>query len=102
VGFLCAKSQAAVAALLQLAGLRPERVWPERLRDQWNRSPFRGLASGSGPNRVRLSRLAPAARAGLLARANDALAQLAHEDFLWEGEVICAVATKTTNAREAD
>jgi hypothetical protein len=40
----------------------------------------------------RLDRLDPAARAGVLARLNSTLGQLAPQDFAWEGEVICAVA----------
>lgn len=88
-----------VEALLRSAGLRPARIWPERLRHQWDKSSFWELASGSGPDRLRLSRLAPAARAGVLARAKNVLGQLAPQDFLWEGEVICAVATKDTAAR---
>jgi SAM-dependent methyltransferase len=82
----------AVDALLRSAGLRPERIWPERLHRQWDRSSYWELASGSGPTRVRLSRLDPAARAGVLARLNSALGQLPADDFAWEGEVICAVA----------
>jgi SAM-dependent methyltransferase len=82
----------AVDALLRSAGFRPERIWPERLRHQWDRSSFWELASGSGPNRVRLSRLGPAARAAVLARLSSALGQLAPPDFAWEGEIICAVA----------
>jgi SAM-dependent methyltransferase len=88
----------AVEALLRSAGLRPARIWNQRLHHQWDRSSFWELASGSGPNRLRLSRLTPAARAGVLARAKNALGQLGPQDFLWEGEVICAVATKNTAA----
>ena len=80
-------------ALLRSAGLRPERIWPERLCHQWGRSSFRALASGSGSTWVRLSRLEPAARAGVLTRLDRTLGQLAPQDFVWEGEVICAVAS---------
>jgi SAM-dependent methyltransferase len=89
----------AVEALLRSAGLRPERSWHERLHHQWDRSSFWELASGRGANRARLSRTDAAARADLLARVQSGLNRLAPADFLWEGEVICAVATKGTTAR---
>jgi hypothetical protein len=60
----------AVEALLRSAGLRPERIWCERLRRQWDRSSFWDLATGSGVNRVRLSLISAPARAAVLARAN--------------------------------
>lgn len=84
----------AVEALLQSAGLRPERIWSQRLHRQWERSSFWELASGSGTTRFRLSLLDATSRAGLLGRLQSALGRLATQDFLWEGEVICAVATK--------
>jgi SAM-dependent methyltransferase len=90
----------AVDALLRSAGLRPERIWPERLRHQWNRSSYWELASGWGADRARLSRIDAAARADVLARMRDGLGRLAPQDFLWEGEVICAVATKGTTGRQ--
>jgi hypothetical protein len=83
----------AVEALLRSAGLRPERIWRERLRHQWDPSSFWKLASGSGTTRIRLSRIDAAARAGLLARARSGLDRLGPRDFRWEGEVICAIAT---------
>jgi SAM-dependent methyltransferase len=52
-----------------------------------------------GPDRLRLSHLNPAARAGVLARAKNVLGQLAPQDFSWEGEVSCAVAIKDTTAQ---
>ena len=84
----------AVDALLRSAGLRPERIWHDRLHHEWDRSSFWELASGSGSNRIRLSQLGSAARAGVLARLTSTLSQLGPGDFVWEGEVICAVATK--------
>jgi SAM-dependent methyltransferase len=83
-----------VAALLRSAGLEPERVWTERLGRQWDRAAFAALASGSGPARLRLSRLDPSARADALVRLHDSLARLPAADFVWEGEVICAVAVR--------
>jgi hypothetical protein len=47
---------------------------------------------------VPLSHLDPAARADVLARAKNVLGQLAPQDFLWEGEVVCAVATNLVAA----
>jgi len=89
----------AVDALLRPAGLRPERIWCQRLRHQWDRSSFWELASGCGPNRLRLSRVDATARSAVLTRAQSGLNQLAPQDFLWEGAVICGVATKGTAAR---
>ncbi len=86
----------AVDALLRSAGLRPERIWYERLHHQWDRSSFWELASGRGANRARLSRVDAATRSGVLTRAQSGLDQLAPQDFLWEGAVICGVATKST------
>jgi SAM-dependent methyltransferase len=83
-----------VEALLRSAGLRPERIWCERLRRQWDHSSFWELATGGGANRVRLSLISAPARAAVLDRAQTALSRLMAQDFLWEGEVICAVATK--------
>jgi rhodanese-related sulfurtransferase/SAM-dependent methyltransferase len=83
-----------VEALLRSAGLRPERIWCERLRRQWDHSSFWELATGGGANRVRLSLISARARAAVLDRAQTALSRLVPQDFLWEGEVICAVATK--------
>jgi len=85
-----------VDALLRSAGLRPERIWYERLHHQWDRSSFWELASGRGANRARLSRVDAATRSGVLTRAQSGLDQLAPQDFLWEGAVICGVATKST------
>jgi len=36
----------------------------------------------------------------VLARARTALSRLASRDFLWEGEVICAVATKSETSSQ--
>lgn len=47
-----------------------------------------------GANRVRLSRVDAATGAEVLARAHSRLGQLVPQDYLWEGEIICAVATK--------
>lgn len=85
----------AVNALLRSAGLRPERIWTHRLRQQWDRSSYWELASGSGPTRLRLRLIDPATRADVLARLQAGLGRLAPHGFLWEGEVICAVAAKS-------
>ena len=88
----------AMAALLRSAGLRPECIWPERLHHQWYRSSYWELATGWGANRARLSRVDAATRACVLARVQSGLSRLAPQDFFWEGEIICAVATKDTTA----
>jgi hypothetical protein len=84
----------AVEALLRSAGLRPERIWCERLRRQWDPSSFWELATGSGANRVRLSLISAPVRAAVQARAQTALSRLGRQDFRWEGEIVCATATK--------
>lgn len=89
----------AVDALLRSAGLRPERIWQQRLHHQWDRSSYWELATGWGANRLRLSRVDAATRAGVLARVQNGLDRLAPQDFRWEGEIISAVATKDTTAR---
>lgn len=82
----------ALSAALRSAGLRPQRLWSERLRRQWDRSSFLELVSGGAANRVRLSLVDAATRTAVLARLRLAIERLAPEDLLWEGEVICAVA----------
>jgi SAM-dependent methyltransferase len=89
----------AVDVLLRSAGLRPRRIWQQRLHHQWDRSSYWELATGWGANRLRLSRVDPAARADVLARVRSGLDRLAPQDFRWEGAIICAVATKDTTAR---
>lgn len=86
----------AVGALLRSAGLRPDRVWLKPLRHQWDRASFWELARGWGANRLRLSHVDAATRARVLARVHSSLSRLAPQDFLWEGAVICAAATKDT------
>jgi SAM-dependent methyltransferase len=85
-------------ALLRAAGLTPERIWPERLRRQWDPASFWALATGSGVNRQRLGLIDPHARSALLARLRAQLNELGSEDYLWEGEVICAVGSKPGTA----
>ena len=91
---------AAVEALLRAAGLQPERIWTERLRQQWDQPSYWELATGSGPARLRLRLIDAAPQADVLARLQAALGRLAPQDFLWEGEVICAVAAKNTARQE--
>ena len=90
---------ASMEALLSSAGLRPDRIWTERLRHRWDRSSFWELATGWGANRARLSRLDATTRASVLTRVHGRLGQLAPQDYIWEGEIICAVATKGTGGR---
>jgi SAM-dependent methyltransferase len=87
-----------LGALLRAAGLTPERIWPERLRRQWDPASFWALAAGSGVNRLRLGLIDPDARSALLTRLRAQLNELGSEDYLWEGEVICAVGSKPGTA----
>jgi len=88
----------AVDALLTSAGLRPQQIWPHRLRHQWDRSSYWDLATGWGASRARLSRIDADMRASVLERARRGLDRLDPADFQWEGEVICAVAAKSGTA----
>jgi SAM-dependent methyltransferase len=81
-------------ALLRAAGLVPRRIWAERLHRQWDPASFWALATGSGASRQRLGLIDPGARSVLLAGLRARLNELAPEDYLWEGEVICAVGSK--------
>jgi len=56
--------------------------------------PPRALATGSGASRQRLGLIDPDARAVLLAGLRAELQELPPDDYLWEGEVICAVGSK--------
>jgi hypothetical protein len=58
--------------------------------------PHGAVATGWGANKVRLSRADAATRADLLARVHRRLGRLVPEGYRWEGEIICAVATKDT------
>jgi SAM-dependent methyltransferase len=87
----------AVETLLQSAGLRPQRIWPHRLAHHWDPSSDWELATGWGASRARLSRIDDTARASLLVRLRNRLSRLDPPDFRWEGEVICAVAAKSSS-----
>jgi SAM-dependent methyltransferase len=84
----------AMNRLLRAARLIPVRVWPEQLCRQWEAESFFALASGAGTSRQRLAGLDPVERSSLLERLRERFHQLGPEAFCWEGEVICAVATK--------
>jgi SAM-dependent methyltransferase len=84
----------ALDALLCTAGLVPRRIWAEGLHRQWDPASFWALATGSGASRQRLGLMDPGARSVLLAGLRAQLDELAPEDYLWEGEVICAVGSK--------
>jgi hypothetical protein len=87
----------AVAATLRSAGLQPECIWSQPLRRQWDRSSYFRLASGGGASRARLSLVDSATRAKVLVLLRQRLEQLSPGDLLWEGEVICAVATRSVS-----
>jgi SAM-dependent methyltransferase len=83
-----------VAGLLAAAGLRVECSWLESLRHRWDPPSFWQHAIGSGGNRTRLGLLEEGAQREVLADAHRRLAALTPDDYEWEGEVVCAVATK--------
>ena len=83
-----------VEAVLRTADLTPERIWRQRLCRQWDPASFWALQTGSGVNRQRLRLLDESSRSLLLARLRTRLSKLGPEDYRWQGEVICAVATR--------
>jgi SAM-dependent methyltransferase len=83
-----------IERLLVEAGFVPQRVWSHALSRQWDLDSFWALASGSGIARQRLAALDPGARPRLLGQLRARLEGLGPEDFYWEGEVVCAVATR--------
>jgi SAM-dependent methyltransferase len=83
-----------VARLLETAGLRPERLWEQRLRRQWNRTSLLALATGAGSYRVRLNRVDGEQRAEVLARLKRHIDHAKPADLLWEGDIICAIGRK--------
>jgi glyoxylase-like metal-dependent hydrolase (beta-lactamase superfamily II)/rhodanese-related sulfurtransferase/ubiquinone/menaquinone biosynthesis C-methylase UbiE len=87
----------AVEQLLENSGFAPHLIWVHKLHHQWSRISFWELATGSGANRVRLATVDPETRAAILLTMQRELDQLDHEDYYWEGEVICAVAARTSS-----
>jgi hypothetical protein len=68
-------------------------IWPRRVHRQWDPSWYLRLAAGGGANRARLARVDAATRADVLKRLGCALNRLGPADLLFEGEVLCAIAT---------
>ena len=87
-------SPEAIGALLRAGVWQPQRIWLERLTHRWEPSTFWRLVTGTGVNRARLQLADPDTRARLLATARARLEALDLEDFVWWGEVVCAVASK--------
>ena len=87
-------SSDAIAATLTAAGFHPRRIWVEPLEHQWTPETYWQLATGSGLNRLRLEVLDEAVRAETLERARQRLEALDPEKYAWQGEVVCAVATR--------
>ena len=83
-----------VARMLEAAGLRPERLWEQRLRRQWDRTSLWALATGAGSYRVRLNRVDGELRSEVVARLKRHIDHAEPADLLWEGDVICAVGLK--------
>jgi SAM-dependent methyltransferase len=84
----------AIDALLRGGGLAPQRIWLERLTHSWEPATFWRLVTGTGVNQARLQLADPDTRARLLASARARLDALGPDDFVWWGEVVCAIATK--------
>jgi len=87
-------SPVAMERILGKAGLVPRQVWMEWLCHQWDAESFFALATGRGGTQRRLALLDAEARASVLERLREEFAALGPEDYLWEGESVCAVAVK--------
>jgi ubiquinone/menaquinone biosynthesis C-methylase UbiE len=86
-------SPTGVEALLLGGGLRPERAWTEQLHHRWERSTFWRLVTGSGVNRTRLALVDATTRRAVLMRLRKRLDDLEADDYVWSGEVVCAIGT---------
>jgi SAM-dependent methyltransferase len=84
----------AIDALLRGGGLAPQRIWLEMLTHRWEPATFWRLVTGTGVNRARLQLADPDTRARLLATVRARLDALDLDDFVWWGEVVCAVASR--------
>jgi SAM-dependent methyltransferase len=82
-----------IEALLASGGLTPRSTWTEKLERRWDADSFWALVTGSGVNRQRLDQVSPAARTELLEQVRERIGRLGPDDFIWEGEVVCAVAS---------
>jgi SAM-dependent methyltransferase len=87
-------SPTGVEALLLGGRLRPERTWTEQSHHRWEPSTFWQLATGSGVNRTRLTFVDASTRRAVLTRLRKRLDELEADDYVWSGEVVCAVGTK--------
>jgi SAM-dependent methyltransferase len=86
----------AIRGLFTANGFEPPRTWTNLLRHQWTPESYWRLATGSGLNRLRLDALDEQARVETLRLAHQRLSELQPVDFAWTGEVICAVASRTS------
>jgi SAM-dependent methyltransferase len=84
----------AVAARFAAAGLVPERVWREPVEHGFEPERFWRMRTTQGANRARLAALDPARRARVLEVLETRLGALGPDDYLFRGEVVCAVARK--------
>jgi SAM-dependent methyltransferase len=84
----------AIDALLRRGGLTPHRIWLEKLTHRWEPATFWQLVTGTGAYRARLQLADPDTRTRLLPSVRARLDALDPDDFVWWGEVVCAVATK--------
>jgi SAM-dependent methyltransferase len=83
-----------IDALLRGGGLAPQRIWLEMLTHRWEPATFWRLVTGTGANRARLQLADPDTRARFLATVRARLDALDLDDFVWWGEVVCAVASR--------
>jgi SAM-dependent methyltransferase len=87
----------AVATLLRDAKLVPDDVWLETIEFTLAPEAFWRLRTSHGSNGVRLARLDPARREGVLNELRTRLAPLATADYAFGGTLVCSVSTKPTD-----
>lgn len=89
----CCDSEPKVRKLLHAAGFKSVRTWQERLVYRWP-APSHFEYQMLVTSRARLESLGTPARAECLRRIRRRLADAAEDDYVYTGEVICAVASK--------
>ena len=87
----------AVATLLRKATLGPHDVWHETIESTFAPEDFWRLRTSHGSNAVRLARLDPVRREGVLNELRDRLSSLGPADYAFGGTLVCSVSTKPTD-----
>jgi ubiquinone/menaquinone biosynthesis C-methylase UbiE len=88
----------AIASLLQHAGFTPQKVWTESIAHSFEPDGLVALRMGSGGSGARLAAANTETRDAVLREARQRLASLGPDDYVFTGEVVCAVAQRTRGA----